>query len=152
MQRFYLNLHRGEALVAPDDEGAEFACIEEAFLEAFGAAQELWTEFLRKRQDPREYAYHIADGRGVVLMELPFAEILENCCSVRPQPIDSSRKPKNAVIDTHELLSAMENARRLSLQTAELLAGLRATRKSLRQIQDSTRATLKRLGEDEQGL
>ena len=147
MQRFYLNLYRGKALAAPDDEGAEFASIEDAFLEAFSSAQELWPEFLRKRQDPREYAFHIADARGVVLMEVPFAEVLESCRPVSPESMDASRKPKHAVLNTQNLLNAMENARRLSAQSAELMAGLRAARDSLHQIQDSTRATFKRLGE-----
>jgi hypothetical protein len=147
MQRFYLNLHRGDALAAPDDEGAEFASIEEAFLEAFSTAQELWPEFLRKRQDPREYAYHIADARGVVLMEVPFAEVLEICRPVRPESIDGSGKPRNTGLNTQYLLNAMENARRLSVQSGELMAGLRAARESLRQLQDSTQVTLKRLEE-----
>ena len=147
MRRYYLNLRRGGALAAPDDEGADFASIEEAFLEAFTSAQELWPEFLRKRQDPREYAYQIADKRGVVLMEVPFAEVLENCRPVCPESVDSSRKRKNVVLNTQDLLVAMENARRLNKQSAELSEGLRAARDSLHQLQASTQAALKRLGE-----
>src|SRR5215475_1482747 len=79
VQRFYLNLRRGEVSVAPDDDGAEFASIEEAYLESFKGAQELWPELLRNRQDPAQYAYDITDRDGAVLMELPFAEIVE-CC------------------------------------------------------------------------
>jgi hypothetical protein len=147
MQRFHLNLYRGEVLATADDEGAEFAGIEEAFLEAFGTAQELWPDFLRKRQDPREYAYHIADAHGVVLMELPFAEVLENCRAVRLESNDCSWKPKNAALNARDLLSAMEGARRLRVQSAELTAGIRSAWDSLRQLRDSMQAPLKRLGE-----
>jgi hypothetical protein len=64
-------VRRGETSVAPDDEGADFASIEEAYLETFKGAQELWPELLRNRQDPRQYAFEITDRDGAVVMELP---------------------------------------------------------------------------------
>ena len=93
MQRFYLNLRRGDLTVAPDDEGTDFASIEEAYLETFKGARELWPELLRKRQDPSQYAYDITDSDGAVLMELPFAEIVESCRRVGPAATSTPAKP-----------------------------------------------------------
>ena len=100
MQRFYLHLRRGEMAVAPDDDGAEFASIEEAYLETFKGAQELWLELLRDRQDPRQYVYDITDGDGAVLMELPFAEIVESCRRVGPATMSAPTKPSAALTKT----------------------------------------------------
>lgn len=142
MQRFYLNLRRGETLVAPDHEGAEFSSIEAAFLEVFRGAKELWPELLLNRQDPRQYAYQIADRGGMVLMDVPFVEILESCRPVRPAAVRGPPKPKDAVLNKQELLSAVENARKVNTQLAELAAGLRAARNSLKELKESTQTSL----------
>jgi hypothetical protein len=143
VQRLHLNLRQGEILVAPDHEGAEFASIEEAFLEAFRGAQELWSELLRDRQDPRRYAYEITDARGVILMEVPFVEILESCRPVRPMRAGERPRHKKAILDRNDFLIAMENARKLKLQSAELMATLHSARQSLEELRDCAKVSLK---------
>jgi uncharacterized protein DUF6894 len=59
--------------------GANFESVEAAYLEAFESVQELWPMLLEDRRDPREYAFEITNCAGVVLMELPFSEPLDNC-------------------------------------------------------------------------
>jgi len=152
VQRFYLNLRRGETLVAPDHEGAEFSSIEDAFLEVFRGARELWPEFLRNRRDPRQYAYQIADVDGAVLMEVPLVEILESCRPVRPAAATEPPKPKNAVLNKRNVSSAVENACKVNLQLAELAAGLRAARDSVTELRESTQSTLNRIGDPFIGL
>ena len=49
-----------------------------AYLEAFKAATEIWGEALRARRNPHADAFSIRDGTGIVVLELPFAEILES--------------------------------------------------------------------------
>jgi hypothetical protein len=142
VQRFFLNLRRGEVSVAPDDDGAEFASIEEAYLESFKGAQELWPELLRNRQDPRQYAYHITDSDGAVLMELPFAEIVECCrriglASMSPPP------PGIAALTKRAFLETLESAYNLNRKSAALGAQLHAARQSVSDLQESTRAIVK---------
>ena len=61
-----------------DDTGVECASVEAAYMEAFKAAEGMWSELLAARADPRRCAFEIAD-RESVLMRLDFSELLENC-------------------------------------------------------------------------
>jgi hypothetical protein len=80
MPRFYFHL-RGEEGVSRDTEGIDFESIDEAFLDAFRAATDLWRELLIARKDPRLHAFEITDAAGEVLIVLPFMEVLETARS-----------------------------------------------------------------------
>jgi hypothetical protein len=80
MPRFYFHL-RGEDGVSRDTEGIDFESMDEAFLDAFRAATDLWRELLIARKDPRRHAFEIADAAGQVLTVLPFMEVLETARS-----------------------------------------------------------------------
>src|SRR5262249_35392423 len=140
VQRFYLNLRRGEGSVAPDDEGTEFASIEEAYLELFKGAQELWPELLRNRQDPRQYVYDITDGDGAVLMELPFAEIVDSCRRVGAAAMSAPPKPSGADLTKRAFLEALENAYNLNRKSADLQRQLRTAIQSMNDLKESMRA------------
>ena len=141
--RFYLNLRRGEMTVAPDDEGAEFASIEEAYLESFKGAQELWPELLRNRQDPSQYAYDITDREGAVLMQLPFAEIVECCRRIGVASTGVPPKPGSAAVTKRAFLEALERAYNLNRNSADLCAQLHAARQAVNDLRESTRAIVK---------
>jgi hypothetical protein len=143
VQRFYLNLRRGETSVAPDVDGAEFASIEDAYLESFKGAQELWPELLHNRRDPREYAYDITDSDGAVLMELPFAEIVECCRRIGLASTTALSKPTIAALAKRAFLEALENAYNLNKKSADLRAQLHAARQSVSDLRESTRAIVK---------
>jgi hypothetical protein len=143
VQRFFLNLRRGEVSVAPDGEGADFASIEEAYLESFKGAKELWPELLRNRQDPRQYAYDITDSDGTVLMELPFAEIVECCRRVGPASMSAPPKPGATALTNRAFVEALENAYNLNKKSADLRAQLHAARQSVIDLRESTRAIVK---------
>ena len=83
MPRFYFHLKRGEEL-EPDPEGLDFPSMEDAYLEAFSAALEFWTELLAKHQDPTIMAFEICDSAGNHLLTLPFSEVLHS--TKRPGP------------------------------------------------------------------
>jgi hypothetical protein len=83
MQRYHLHIRQAGVLVSPDDQGADFESVEAAYLEAFHGAQELWPILLEDRRDPRRYSFEITNAAGVVLMEVPFSELLENCRDAR---------------------------------------------------------------------
>ena len=60
-------------------EGAEFADVEQAYLEAFEGAQDMWSELLRQRRDPRQCAFEVRNERRDLLFVLPFMEVIESC-------------------------------------------------------------------------
>jgi hypothetical protein len=126
--------------VAPDDEGAEFASVEEAYLESFKGVQELWPELLRNRQDPRQYAYDITDREGAVLMELPFDEIVGCCRRVGPASISAPPKPWTAALIKRATLEALESAHNLNKKSADLCTQLHAARQSVSDLKELTRA------------
>lgn len=78
MPIFHLNL-RDNGTLWPDQDGAEFASLDEAYLEAFAGAQEMWTPRLRDRKSPLSCAFEITDAAGNILLTLPFSEVLD-CC------------------------------------------------------------------------
>ena len=141
--RFYLNLRRGEMTVAPDDEGAVFASIEEAYLESFKGAQELWPELFRNRHDPSQYAYEITDGDSAVLMKLPFVEIVECCRRIGPASISAPPKPGTAALTKRAFLEALESAHNLNRKLADLRAQLHAARQAVSDLRESTRTIIK---------
>jgi hypothetical protein len=143
VQRFYLNLRRGDLTVAPDDEGADFASIEEAYLESFKGAAELWPELLRNRQDPRQYTYEITDRCGAVLMELPFAEIVECCRRVGPASKGAPPKPGADALTKRAFVEALENVYNLNKKSADLHAQVSAAMQSVIDLKESARAIVK---------
>jgi hypothetical protein len=81
--RYYFHLRIGET-VSPDEIGLEFANLETAYLEAFRAAREMWTELLAERSNPLIRAFEIADEDGQILLTLPFREVLDVCKPTLP--------------------------------------------------------------------
>src|SRR5262249_5976797 len=73
---FYFHLKVGRDL-QPDDIGLELPSLEMAYLEAFKAAQEMWSDLLAKRKDPTIHSFEIADETGRELMRVPFSEVLD---------------------------------------------------------------------------
>jgi hypothetical protein len=135
MQRFHLHIREGGVLLSPDDSGAHFESLEAAYLEAFESARELWPILLEDRRDPRRYAFEITNYAGVVLMEVPFSELLDNC-----RGADRGRPKKAASgFDKKALLDAAENARQLNRECAELIRQLGATYQSVASLSQGIR-------------
>ena len=78
MTRFFFDFRQAGTLT-PDSAGLEFESVEQAYLEAFNGAQEMWGELLRKRQDPRCCAFEVRDAQNQAMFVLPFHEVLEVC-------------------------------------------------------------------------
>ena len=78
MPRFFFDFRQNNTL-EKDAIGCEHASAEEAYLEAFRAAREMWSELLARRRDPRRCYFEIRDADDNSLFILPFAEVLESC-------------------------------------------------------------------------
>ena len=83
MPLFFFDFYQGE-MHSPDPNGFELASADEAFLEGFKTAEEMWGELLAKRQDPRRCRFEILDDQHSCLFVLPFQEVLESCRDGRP--------------------------------------------------------------------
>lgn len=121
MPRFHFNLREGGHL-SLDDLGIEFSSLDEAYLEAFHAAQEIWVERVRERRTSRDCAFEITDGAGVLLLTLPFEEVMEQ--SKPSRPVSGGRSPA--------FLEALHNASRMKRLSIELSVQLRRTEEALR--------------------
>ena len=132
MARYYLHIRKGEVLECEDKDGAEFATLEDAYLEAFASAQELWNDLIRKHRDPRQFAFVISGADGVALTELPFGEILDSCHPVLPQPAGEAVTRALAIKKTY--LEAGNNARQIHRASAELYERLRSVHRTMSEL------------------
>jgi hypothetical protein len=78
MPHFFFDFHQGPD-VYPDAEGVEFASVEQAYLEAFAGAQEMWSELLKKRRDPRQCHFEVRDCHRELLFVFPLQEVVDSC-------------------------------------------------------------------------
>jgi len=63
-----------------DAEGLELANVEQAYLEVFRASQEMWSELLKQRRDPRRCAFEVRNWADDVLFHFPLQEVVD-CCT-----------------------------------------------------------------------
>jgi hypothetical protein len=84
MPRFFFDYFDGEHF-DEDQEGLELFDADTAYLEAFKAATDMWGEAVRERRNPTLDCFRIRDQTGVVVLELPFAEVLGRLR--RPRPV-----------------------------------------------------------------
>ena len=125
MSRFFFDFRQDGARV-PDNQGIEFPDVEQAYLEAFRAAQEMWSELLKVRQDPRRCKFEVRNEDGIILFMFPFQEVMDSCTDRRAFRLHRTFE---------ELTHTSNYARRVSEEfTREL--------RSLRQMLQDSRALL----------
>jgi len=78
MPHYFFDFRQADVLTR-DTIGIEFANVEQAYLEAFRAAQEMWSELLKQRQDPRRCMFEVRNTEGETLFLFPFQETVD-CC------------------------------------------------------------------------
>jgi hypothetical protein len=89
MGLFYFNFRQGSSF-SVDEEGCEFPSVEDAYLGAVRAAQEMWSELLLRREDPLVCAFVVTDRERKELFTLTFSEVLDAC---RGEPTAGSLLP-----------------------------------------------------------
>jgi uncharacterized protein YlxW (UPF0749 family) len=102
--------------------------LDTAYMEAFHAAQAMWSELLAERSDPLLRSFEIADASGRVLLVLPFQEVLERAHKTKDVL-------PNEVKSTHALL---EKTRTLA---ASLRDEIETAQKTIDTAQESMRQT-----------
>lgn len=86
MPRFFFDFRQGCERIA-DTRGIEFADVEEAYLESFRAAQDMWSELLKQRRDPRRCSFEVRSQQDEPLFVLPFQEVLDSCIDRKLTPM-----------------------------------------------------------------
>ena len=122
MAKFYFGLRIADTL-SPDTEGVDFANADEAYLEAFRAARDMWHDLLVRRCDPRVFSFEITDGDGTVLMVVPFSEVLDSCSGRAPRALHRLNASQMRL-----WLNAQVNAERMGQQTRDLMVQLKSAR------------------------
>lgn len=78
MPLFFFDFRQGADFIA-DAVGIEFANVEEAYLEVAKAVEEMWSELLIQRRDPRLCSFEVRNQSGDTLFIFPFEELLDSC-------------------------------------------------------------------------
>src|SRR5262249_53582738 len=125
--RYYFHLRIGGEL-SPDELGLELPHLDAAYLEAFHAAQAMWSELLAERSDPPLRSFEIADASGRGLLTLPFREVLER-----------ARKPNGRI--PQEVRSAQALLERTRALAASLRHEIGTARQMIENAQESMRQT-----------
>ncbi|MGX1099185.1 DUF6894 family protein [Amorphus sp. MBR-141] len=120
MVHFFFHFRQGPQL-SRDEEGSDFASLEDAYLDVHRAIQEMWEELLSARCDPRDCAFEICDESGLLLMTVPFTEVLDSCVRRHAGP------PARTRPDYSEVATTIDRSVRLRSEVSE----------SFRQTQDA---------------
>ena len=120
MPLFYFDLATPGGLER-DDLGVVFPGVEAAYVDACRAALEMSVDMLRERQDPGHHCFEVRDERAVLVLEIPFTEVLQ---------------PRRRVAAPHRLHRQIEATVRRSRQLrAEVHAELVRARRGLETAQ-----------------
>jgi hypothetical protein len=132
MSQFYFDFH-GPAGVVRDGMGVECENIETAYLAAFRAAQEMWSELLVQREDPRRCSFDIRDDQDRLLLVIPFSETLDACFDRSDSPSASSQLSRNVMKNAER---ARQAARRCREEAATALSSLEEARRLIARFDD----------------
>ena len=134
MPWFYFHLRSPEGLDR-DQIGLDLPSVEAAYLEACHTVPEMSVDFVRRKVDPTRYAFEITDDGDTLLMEVPFAEVLDR--GRKPVPPFKTAQARAAAVRmarTTHLMGALHEehaATRTKLaETRRLLALLQPVKAS----------------------
>ena len=116
MPHFYFDL-KTAAGVEQDDLGAVFPGLEPAYLDACQAVLEISMDMLRDRKDPSHLCFKVRDEGGLLLMEIPFAEVLN--------PQSPPARSTSPALLRERLQANLGRARALKAEIAAELAQVR---------------------------
>lgn len=93
MAQYYIDLRDGDGMIR-DEEGADFASLEDALDEAKDSARDLVKQFIENRTPLSESCVEVRDIKGRLVAVLTVAEVLEhpvhpafkNSCAEPPRP------------------------------------------------------------------
>ena len=78
MARFFFDFCHGKERET-DSDGIDLPNVEQAYLELFETGQDMWSELLKQRRDPRRYFFEVRNVSGDLLFTFPLQEVLDSC-------------------------------------------------------------------------
>lgn len=110
-----------------DQVGVQFDSVEAAFLGAHEAAVAMIVELLRDRRDASRHRFEVRNEHGLVVLELPFLEVLHPRSAAKPpMNMDAPRRLRDTLARSRvlreELQEALERARRVAQSNVALFA------------------------------
>ena len=149
MPRFFFDFRQADERV-PDTQGIELPNVEQAYLEVFKAGQEMWSELLKQRRDPRHCRFEVRSQDGDLMFTFPLQEVVDSCTDNRtgrkePGGTDNVVNMRRAFDELHLIQHRAQRSRR------EFNREIQVTRGILRESHALTQAcgaALKRYEED----
>jgi hypothetical protein len=146
MPRFFFDFRQADDRVA-DTQGVELPDVEQAYLEVFTAAQEMWSELLKQRRDPRRCLFEVRSQDGDILFLFPLHEVVDCCTDNRKDTANGGDEHRKRQM-RHQLAQTRAYAKRIR---AEFISEVEVTRQVLRDshaLNQACNLALGRLGED----
>ncbi len=129
MPRFYFHLRTPNG-TEPDEIGLDLDGVEDAYLDAYASIPSMMPDMLRQKASPYQYAFEIMDASGNLLMEVPFAEVLDRARKPPPQQRARWRNAQAEVERTMRLIAGVqEEQQALQATLSETMRLLAATRR-----------------------
>ncbi|MBQ0819502.1 hypothetical protein KBI52_04600 [Microvirga sp. HBU67558] len=96
MPRFYFHLRGGPEGLSRDGTGLDLPDVETAYLEAYDAVIDTGRELIIEGLNPQGYAFEITNRSGELMVEIPFAEVLDRHAEPRPPLLvrETLREPR----------------------------------------------------------
>ena len=129
MPKFFFDFRQADDHV-DDSQGVELPDVEQAYLEAVIGAQDMWSELLRERRDPRRCLFVVRSEGNEILFILPFQEVMDCCTDREVKPLSRTyeemiqtrryatrvtdefrqeiQRTREMMHDSHRLLRALE--------------------------------------------
>ena len=128
MSRFFFDFRQADDHF-DDRQGVELPDVEQAYLEAFKGAQDMWSELLRQRRDPRRCLFVVRSEGDDVLFVLPFQEVMDCCTEAQVQPLartfeDLIQTRQYAKRVRDDFRQEVQRTRQIMLDSHRLLRGL----------------------------
>lgn len=121
MPRYFFDFGHGTQY-SKDVEGIDFPDTEQAYLQAFEAAREMWSDLLQQRRDPHRCFFEVRDEQRELLFTLPFQEVVESCLDRQVTPLHRTFAQANFTF---------HHARRVG---AEVIEQIRITQETLKEL------------------
>lgn len=128
MSRYFFHVWLDDT-IERDEVGTECLDAEDAYIQAFHAAQDAWVDGVWSRTDPRRHRFEVTDAAGNILFELPFVEVISRPIKAPAGllPVMRNTERNVALVSevAHQVSRASDNIRKSRKLIAQLdaLAG-----------------------------
>ena len=135
MPHYFFNLAGKDGYYSADEDGVAFRDVEAAYLDVHRAILDISFDMLRARRDPASLRFEVTDQTGVIVLDVPFTEVL------RP-----GRMPRDPLSEQFrvDLKREMQRSQTLKADLSQQIADAHVTIEKTRQLLSRARPALGR--------